>query len=65
MLLLGICVVSMGVVLFGNNTLSISRDNANIITLALSLSSAVVAGYTSFMNPAARWHHLRSSALSL
>ena len=67
MLLLGIFIVSMGVILFGNNGLSgsISRDTANITTLGLSLASAIVAGYTSFMNPAARWHHLRSSALTL
>ena len=67
MLLLGIFIVSMGVILFGNNGLSgsISRETANITTLTLSLASAIVAGYTSFMNPAARWHHLRSSALML
>ena len=64
MLLLGILIVSMGVVLFGNDY-DIERQTANIITLGLSLASAIVAGYTSFMNPAARWHHLRSSALTL
>ena len=66
MLLLGILIVSMGVILFNNdNILGITREYANLVTLALSLVSAIVAGYTSFMNPAARWHHLRSSALQL
>jgi hypothetical protein len=66
MLLLGIMIVSMGVMLFNSdNVMGINRTNANLITLGLSLSSAIVAGYTSFMNPAARWHHLRSSALTL
>ena len=65
MLLLGIMIVSMGVMLFNSdNVMGINRTNANLITLGLSLSSAIVAGYTSFMNPAARWHHLRSSALT-
>ena len=35
------------------------------ITLALSLATSVVAGIMTFTNPASRWQHLRSSALSL
>ena len=46
MLTLGIAIVSMGVVLFGSKEVDISRGTANVITLGLSLASAIVAGYT-------------------
>ena len=37
----------------------------NVVTLGLSLATTIVASLTAYMNPAARWHHLKTSALAL
>ena len=67
MLLLGISIIAMGVVWskLGLQNTAEDRWTSNMVTLGLSLASAIVAGYTSFMNPGMRWHVLRSAALEL
>ena len=67
MLLLGIAIITMGVVWskLGLQKTANDRWVSNMVTLGLSLASAITAGYTSFMNPAARWHTLRSATLEL
>ena len=62
MLLLGIATVAVGVV-FSN--IDESGSMSDMLILGLSLASAIVAGYTSFMNPARRWHVLRSASLTM
>jgi hypothetical protein len=60
MLFIGITVVAVGL---ASQTGLIESTAGKYCIFALTLANAVVAGLTSFMNPAMRWHHLRSSAL--
>ena len=40
-------------------------NGVNSLTLGLGLATTIIVGFTSYMNPATRWHVLRSSALNL
>ena len=46
-------------------TFCMSKNVINVVTLGLSLATTIVASLTAYMNPAARWHHLKTSALAL
>ena len=66
MLLIGIMVVAVGLVSSAEIEIwgyLIGSEVGKYSIFALALANAVVAGLASFMNPAMRWHHLRSSAL--
>jgi hypothetical protein len=48
-----------------DNNYCYSRLHFNTVTIALSLTNSIVAALIAYMNPAARWHHLKTSALYL
>ena len=65
MLLFSISVVAVGLVTTNASPIKVDKYLGNYIIIGLSLTNALIAGLTSFMNPATRWHHLRSSALEI
>lgn len=66
MLIMSVAVVAVGSSMnSGGSPVSIDAIVGNYIVLGLSLANTIIAGLMSFMNPAKRWHHLRSSALQL
>ena len=50
---------------WADNNFCYSRLHFNTVTIALSLANSIVAALIAYMNPAARWHHLKTSALFL
>jgi hypothetical protein len=65
MLLMSVAVVGVGLVMNSTKPIALDRITGNYIILGLSLANTIIAGLTSFMNPATRWHLLRSSALQI
>ena len=58
LLLLGLAVVAVGI-FEAANTEFYKLGETNVVTLALSLGSTLVAGIMTFLNPASRWYQLR------
>jgi hypothetical protein len=62
---MSVAVVGVGLVMNSTKPIALDRITGNYIILGLSLANTIIAGLTSFMNPATRWHLLRSSALQI
>eukprot|EP00942_MAST-04A_sp_MAST-4A-sp1_P012913 g12913.t1 len=65
MLLASIGVVGVGLMMTHGSPLPVERSMGNYLIVGLSLINTVIAGLTSFLNPASRWHYLRSAALEI